>query len=181
MAHFILLYERAFIYGIFCRVFGDRICFGGCPYFVLSSILPILALVVVPLPSATVIDSAGAIQRAYADSTTTYVMFSGGATLATAAIPGRDVYPVNVVGTEKCLGHLIAITRDPMKFSNRCPLFITGSVILGWVFKKVEVTPGVIHTSAYGVLGLGLGGAAVRRSRVTDFPYRLSELEIPEG
>ena len=36
----------------------------------------------------------------------------------------------------------------------------------------------VIYLTAYGVVGLGLGGTAVLGSRVTDLLYQLEELEM---
>jgi hypothetical protein len=110
-----------------------------------------------------------------------YVLFGGGGIMVTAVISGMDIYPVNVFATKESLNHLIAITRDLMKASNRAIIVVSGVVIVGWAFKRIDLTPHVVYLTGRGVLGLILGSTGDLGARLTELLYRLSDLERASG
>jgi len=179
--NFLVLWKRQIIYRFVSRLYGTPVRFFELPYFALVAFLDIVLFVVVPFLLGLVKLSGGLAGLPQDDIATRYILFAGGAGFVTAAVSGFDIYPVNRFGTKAALEHLVSITRDLMRFSNRMLLLVTGAVIFGWVFKKVEFTLAEIYITSYGVIGFALGSTAVLGARITELLYMLSSVEETEG
>lgn len=175
--HFAMLYGREQLYKVICRLFNSRIRFFEFPYFVIIGLFYFVAFEILPFAVGLIDIPADTISIFKDENLTMYIMFSGGAALVACAISGFDIYPVNRFATKGAIEHLIAITRDLMRICNRTLILVTGAIIVGWAFKKVELSLPIIYLTTYGVLGFALGGTAVLGSRLTELLYQLSELE----
>ncbi len=175
-ALFLLMFGRRPIYFWLCRLlrrevrlfefgFFRLVCFTYGPLVMLG-------------PLALGNEAFGALARVFSDKALAqYIVFSGGCVLAVAVICGLDIYPVNLFRSKASLEHLIAITRDLMRLCNRILLVVTGSIIAGWVFKKVEFSLTAVYVTTYGVVGFAFGSTGVLGTRVTELLYRLDEME----
>lgn len=165
------------MYDVLCKLTQKRIRFFEFPYFVLVSLLYLFIFLVWPFLIG-LIPLQGGVPGIFGDQNLTmFVLFGGGAGLVAAAVSGFDIYPVNVFRTKDSLQHLITITRDLMRFSNRLLALVTGAVVVGWAFKKVELSLDIVYITAYGVIGFALGSTAALGSRVTGLLYALCELD----
>lgn len=177
LSHFFILRRRQDIYMCLCRIYGRRIRFFEFPYFVMISSLYILAFLVAPFLLGLIAMEHGVVSVLREENLTMYFLFACGAALVIAAISGFDIYPMNVFATRSSLQHLISITRDLMKLSNRILVLVAGSLLVGWVFKKIPLSSTLIYLTLYGIVGFALGSTGVLGARVTDLLYMLSELE----
>lgn len=176
-SHFLVMYWRQEIYIFSCRILRRSIRFFEFPYFTIVSLLHASAFLIAPFLLGMLRLNDGISEVFQSERLTMYVVCGAGAALVTAAISGFDIYPVNLFGTKGSLEHLIAITRDLIKVSNRILVIVSGSVIVAWVFKKIDFSLTIIYGTLYAVIGLGLGSSGVLGARVTDLLYMLAALE----
>lgn len=175
--HLALLTRREELYGLCCRMLRRRVRFFELPYFVLVSVWYGFVFLGAPFLLGLLQAPVNAQSLVRDETLTMYALFGGGASLVIGAISGLDIYPVNTFGTRASLEHLISITRDLMRLSNRLLVLISGSVLVGWAFQKVEFSVPVIYATIYGVVGFGLGSTGALGARVTDLLYELSAME----
>lgn len=180
LLHFLIMYRRQEIYRLVCRVSHRKVRFFEFPFFVIVNLLYTFAFLVAPFLLNLIRLPGGPSSLLLDDNLTMYLLFSAGAVLITGAISGFDIYPVNRFDTKTSLQHLIAITRDLMKLSNRILVIVSGSLLVGWAFKKIDLSTTLIYLTLYGVVGFAFGSTAVLGGRVNDLLYRLAELEHEE-
>lgn len=178
--HFLIMYRRQALYGIVCRVSQREVRFFEFPFFVIVNLLYAFVFLIAPFLLGMIRLQYGIGELFRDENLSMYFLFGGGSTLITAAISGFDIYPVNRFDTRNSLQHLIAITRDLMKLSNRILVIVSGSLLVGWAFKKIELSPTLIYWTLYLIVGFAFGSTAVLGARVTDLLYRLAELEHEE-
>lgn len=178
--NFMILYKRQALYDLLCKVRKNKIRFFEAPFVAINGLLFTFVFLIAPF-YYDLIDLRFGVSDIFQDNNLTmYVLFSGGALLVSSGISGFDIYPVNTFGTKKSVENLISITRDLIRASNRVLILLVGSVIFGWVFKKVEFSLPVIYITIYIIIGFALGATATLGSRITDLLYLQSELEISE-
>jgi hypothetical protein len=175
--HYLLLWKRQAVYDWLGRAVGSQVHFFELPFFIAVIALYFTAVFVVPLSTGLVPLEKGLADIATKQDLIMYVLFGGGCVVVTGIISGFDIYPVNVFATKEALGQLIDITRDLLKASNRSIIIVAGSIIVGWAFKRIELTPHIVYLTTYAIVGMSVGSTAVLGSRLTDLLYRLSDME----
>ncbi len=175
--HFLLLWKRRHVYDWASGLAGNPIRFFEFPFFLAVTALYLVILFILPFSMGLVPLANGLAEIATNQERIMYVLFGGGGLLVTAIISGLDVYPVNVFPTKDALNHLVDITRDLMKASNRAIIIVTGTVVVGWAFKRIDLTPHVVYLTIYAIVGMAIGSTAVLGSRLTELLYLLSAME----
>jgi hypothetical protein len=181
LAHYFVLRFRQRIYDYICRLFRSEVSFFEFPFFGMVAVLYLFSFMVLPAAFGMLTLDHGAADFLTEENLIMYILFGGGAILVVSAISGMDVYPVNTFGTRAALEELISITRDLMKACNRTLVLVSGSVIVGWAFKKVEFSPLAVYITAYAVAGFAIGTTAVLGARLTELLYKLSDMERAEA
>jgi hypothetical protein len=179
--HNLILLKRQSIFDWLTRIAGKPVAIFEFPYFLIVAALYTLVIYAGPIYLGLIPLPNGLSDILLDRDRIMYVLFGGGGIMVTAVISGMDIYPVNVFATKESLNHLIAITRDLMKASNRAIIVVSGVVIVGWAFKRIDLTPHVVYLTVYGVLGLILGSTGDLGARLTELLYRLSDLERASG